>query len=147
MQRQTHRLLMMFCFLVLVLLFAACGGGTAPTAEDAAPAAASGGNEAAPPAEPTAEEVVAIEASAAEETTLAGEIVISVQSNDTQSYQALADAYMEQHPEVNVLVELKSPGTGPDAYLQWVRTQFASEVPRVSIIESVHLRDLAQEGR
>ena len=40
---------------------------------------------------------------------------------------------------------MKAPGV--DAYLQWIRTQFTSEVPRVSIIESPHLREFAQEGR
>ena len=110
MQWQTRRQLMISCLLVLALLLAACGGSAAP----AAPAESTDGttgNEAAPPAdpadtvaEPAEEEVVAIEASEDEETTLAGEIVISVQSNDTQTYQALADAYMELHPEVTVVV-------------------------------------------
>lgn len=90
------------------------------------------------------EEVVEIEAAEEEESALAGEIVISLPSNDVQTYQALADAYMAMHPDVTVLVELKPQG---DEYLQWVRTQFASEEPRVSIIESPHLREFAQEGR
>ena len=161
MQRQIRWQRLIACLMVVTLLLAACGGSDsgAPAAEEAA----SGGDraeestsseEAAPPAEPAEtvaepddEEVVDIEANVDEAIALAGEIVVSVQSNDTQTYQALADAYMELHPDVTVLVELKSPGTGPDAYLQWIRTQFASEVPRVSLIESPHLRDLAQEGR
>lgn len=156
MQRDSRWRLLLTAVAVIALLVTACGGGgaSAPAAEEAAPADSAAVAEESPAAEPEdtvaepeEEEVVAIEESAAEATALSGEIVISVESNDTQTYQALADAYMALNPDVNVLVELKSPGTGPDAYLQWVRTQFASEVPRVSIIESVHLRDLAQEGR
>ena len=90
-------------------------------------------------------EVVEIEETEEEAMELSGEIVVSIASNDVQTYQAIADAYMELHPNVEVLVELKAPGV--DAYLQWIRTQFTSEVPRVSIIESPHLREFAQEGR
>jgi ABC-type glycerol-3-phosphate transport system substrate-binding protein len=105
-----------------------------------------------PTAEPEEEdEVVEIEPTdtpAPEAEELEGTIVISISSNDTRTYQALADAYMELHPKVEVLVELKAPGVGgeEDAYLQWVRAQFAAGTPRVSILESVHLRDLIQEG-
>ncbi len=115
--------------LLIVLMGAAC----------AAPAAES------PPAADTGDEVVAIEEVAAEEAALAGDIVISLASNDVQTYQALADAYMAMHPDVTVHVELKAPGV--DAYLQWIRTQFTSEEPRVSLLETPHLREFAQEGR
>ena len=77
---------------------------------------------------------------------LSGEVVISIPSNDVQTYQALADAYMALHPNVTVSVELK-PAGDEDAYGQWVRTQFAAGTPRVSVIESPHVRDLSQEGR
>ena len=152
---RTRSLLLMAILAVGLLLLGACGGGAEPASEAEAPAAEAVVEEA--PAEeaaetdtePAEEEVVEIEAAEEEEAGLAGEIVISVSSNDIQTYQALADAYMELNPNVDVLVELKAAagGDGPDAYLQWVRTQFAAETPRVSIIESVHLRDLAQEGR
>ena len=65
---------------------------------------------------------------------LSGEIIISLASNDVQTYQAMADVYMAMHPGVNVLVELKAPTV--DAYLQWIRTQFTQAEPRVSLIES-----------
>ena len=76
---------------------------------------------------------------------LAGEIIISIDSSDIQTYQALADAYMSINPKVKVLVELKK-SKGDSAYLNFVRAQFATGKPRVSIIESPHFRDLAQEG-
>ena len=136
---------------VCALLLAACGSATddadtGAAADAADPVEAAADDAAAEDDEAAAddEEVVEIEEAAADEATLAGEIVISIGSNDVQTYQALADAYMEMHPDVTVLVELKPQG---DEYLQWVRTQFASEIPRVSIIESPHLREFAQEGR
>lgn len=135
--------------LVLSLLLSACAPvAPAPAAPAAEPAQAA--ETAAPEpaaAEPAAEEVVEIqveEETASQE--LQGEIVISIQSSDVQTYQALADAYMAKHPKVKVLVELKAPG-GEDAYLQWVRTQFAAGTPRVSVLENPHLLDLIQEGR
>ena len=94
-----------------------------------------------------AEEVIKIE-SVEDDTVseLSGEIVISIDSSDIQTYQALAEAYTKKHPKVSVLVELKKSAKGVDSYLQFVRTQFATGNPRVSIIESPHFRDLAQEG-
>lgn len=159
-----HSVLLLSWLVVLALLLAACGGAPAdaPASESPAETAAEEESVAAAPEPDEADsadeaddegddegddEVVEIEAADEEEVALAGEIVVSIPSNDVQTYQALADAYMALNPDVTVLVELKAPGSGPDAYLQWVRTQFASDVPRVSIIESVHLRDLAQEGR
>jgi raffinose/stachyose/melibiose transport system substrate-binding protein len=94
----------------------------------------------------TTDQVVDIQAGTQITTELEGQIVISLQSNDVQTYQALADAYMKLHPKVKVLVELKAPG-GEDSYLQWIRTQFSAGTPRVSILESNHLLDLVQEGR
>ena len=79
------------------------------------------------------------------ETELSGEIDISIASNDVQTYQVLADAYTALHPNVTVSLELKPAAEG-EAYLQFVRAQFATGAPRVSVIESPHFRDLAQEG-
>ena len=90
--------------------------------------------------------MVAIQKGEQTQAELEGEIVISIQSSDVQTYQALADAYMKLHPKVKVLVELRPPG-GEDSYLQWVRTQFAAGTPRVSLIENPHFLDLIQEGR
>ena len=132
-----YRTVLGLLLLSALVILAACGApadggmaGEAPAAEEAAPAD---------------EEVVEIEESEEEAMEMSGEIVISIASNDVQTYQAIADAYMEMHPNVDVLVELKPPGV--DAYLQWIRSQFTSEVPRVSLIESPHLREFAQEGR
>ncbi len=124
--------------LVFVLLITACGPSPAP-ADPAATLATT-------PTVAADDAVVEIEAVAETTQELAGEIVVSIASNDVQTYQALADAYMALHPNVQVLVELKPADSG-DGYLQWIRTQFASATPRVSVIESPHLRDLAQEGR
>ncbi|MBV7336848.1 ABC transporter substrate-binding protein [Chloroflexi bacterium TSY] len=143
---------------VLLLLLAACGSegesaagdnAAAPEPETASEATAPDveGDDASAEGEAEDEEVVEIEETEEETSELSGEIVVSIASNDVQTYQALADAYMELHPNVSVLIELKAPGSGPDAYLQWIRTQFASDVPRVSLIESPHLREFAQEGR
>ena len=123
--------------LLALVILAACGAPADGGMAGEAPAAAE---------EATADdEVVEIEETEEEAMELSGEIVVSIASNDVQTYQAIADAYMELHPDVSVLVELKAPSV--DAYLQWIRTQFTSEVPRVSIIESPHLREFAQEGR
>ncbi len=131
MWRQRIHFLGQALLVMAAFLLAACG---APAAE--APAVPAAGN---------AEEVVEIEEMEEVETALAGEIVISIASNDVQTYQALADAYMAMHPDVTVLVELKAPEV--DAYLQWIRTQFTAAEPRVSLVESPHLREFAQEGR
>ena len=128
---------------VLSLLLAACAPAPAPqapapqapaaTQAPAAPAATK-----APAAAPTATPgVVAIQKAEQTQAELEGEIVISIQSSDVQTYQALADAYMKLHPKVKVLVELRPPG-GEDSYLQWVRTQFAAGTPRVSVLENPH---------
>ncbi|MCZ0939330.1 MAG: ABC transporter substrate-binding protein [Caldilineaceae bacterium] len=133
-----HRTILGLVLLVSLVLLAACG---APADGGMAGEAATDAEEAAP----ADDEVVEIEEADEEAMELSGEIVISIASNDVQTYQAIADAYMEMHPNVDVLVELKPPGV--DAYLQWIRSQFTSEVPRVSLIESPHLREFAQEGR
>ena len=132
-----YRTVLGLILLISLVLLAACGApADGGMAADEAPAAEEAASD---------DEVVEIEETEEEAMELSGEIVVSIASNDVQTYQAIADAYMELHPDVNVLIELKAPGV--DAYLQWIRTQFTSEVPRVSIIESPHLREFAQEGR
>jgi ABC-type glycerol-3-phosphate transport system substrate-binding protein len=155
--KRTYGLLALLVVLSIVL--AACAPAAAPA--PAAPAPTTAAAEptqapaptaapeptAEPAAEPTAtQEVVEIKTEDQAGQELEGEIVISIQSSDVQTYQALADAYMAKHPKVKVLIELKAPG-GEDTYLQWIRTQFAAGTPRVSILESPHLLDLIQEGR
>jgi ABC-type glycerol-3-phosphate transport system substrate-binding protein len=73
-------------------------------------------------------------------TTLSGTIVVAVQGNDTQTWEALADAYMALNPEVEVRVELK-PGEG---YQEFIRAQFAAGTPEVSIVNGNVVADLIQ---
>lgn len=67
-----------------------------------------------------------------------GEIVISFQGNDTQTWEALCDAYMQLNPGVNCVVELQ-PGEG---YQEWIRTQFAAGTPRASLVNGNVVADL-----
>lgn len=138
---------------ILAMLLTGCGpqATEAPPEPTAVAVDEQPAEEPSPSAVPEEEEVVEIEPTDTpppQEEEWQGTIVISINSNDTQTYQALADAYMDVHPNVDVLVELKAPAAGgaEDAYLQWVRAQFAAGTPRVSIIESPHFRDLIQEG-
>ena len=86
---------------IATIVLAACAPAPAPPAPAAAPPKA-------PAAAPTATPgVVAIQKAEQAQAALEGEIVISIQSNDVQTYQALADAYMKLHPKVKVLVELR----------------------------------------
>ena len=94
----------------------------------------------------SAQDVVKIETNVSNnKKEFSGEIIISIDSSDIQTYKALADAYMSLNPKVKVFVELKK-SKGDSAYLNFIRAQFATGKPRVSIIESPHFRDLAQEG-
>jgi raffinose/stachyose/melibiose transport system substrate-binding protein len=74
---------------------------------------------------------------------LSGNITISVQGNDTQTYQALADAYVTLHPDVQVKVEIK-PSEG---YQEFIRAQFASDTPDVSLVNGNVVADLIQAKR
>ncbi len=69
---------------------------------------------------------------------LSGTITIALGSNDTQTYQALADAYMALNPGVTVAVELK-PGEG---YQEFIRSQFAAGTPEVSVVGANVVADL-----
>jgi ABC-type glycerol-3-phosphate transport system substrate-binding protein len=71
---------------------------------------------------------------------LSGTIIVSVQSNDVQTYQALADAYVAQNPGVEVRVELKPT----DGYQEFIRAQFAAGTPEVSIVNGNVVADLIQ---
>jgi ABC-type glycerol-3-phosphate transport system substrate-binding protein len=80
-------------------------------------------------AEPT-EDVVEIETGGeGEMAELSGDIVISFQGNDTQTWEALCAAYTEIHPNVNCRVELK-PSEG---YQEFIRAQFAAGEPTFSL--------------
>lgn len=69
-----------------------------------------------------------------------GTIVIATQSNDVQSYQAVADGYMALNPGVDVRVELK-PSEG---YQEFIRAQFAAGTPEVSVVNGNVVADLIQ---
>lgn len=79
---------------------------------------------------------------AAEETTSAGDNTITVSATNDPGMQAawtaLADAYMEQHPDVNVVVDLKAS----DNYDQWVQTAFTSEDPAADIVNINYAGDV-----
>jgi ABC-type glycerol-3-phosphate transport system substrate-binding protein len=69
---------------------------------------------------------------------LSGTIVISFQGNDTQTWQAMADAYMERNPNVEVRVELKPP----EGYQEFIRAQFAAGTPETSLVNANVVADL-----
>ena len=74
---------------------------------------------------------------------LAGEIVISFQSNDTQTFEALCAAYEELNPGVDCIVELKPP----EGYQEWIRTQFAGGVPDASLVNGNVVADLINDKK
>lgn len=71
---------------------------------------------------------------------LAGTVVLSVQSTDVQTYQALADAYTAANPGVEVRVELKPS----DGYQEFIRSQFAAGTPEASVVNGNVVADLIQ---
>ena len=79
-------------------------------------------------------------AGTAEASERSGTIVIAVQGNDEQTYQALADGYMALNPGVDVRVELKPS----DGYQEFIRAQFAAGTPEVSIVNGNVVADLIQ---
>lgn len=86
-------------------------------------------------AEPAATEEASTEVAteAAEETSADDNTITICTTNDPgmqAAWTALADAYMEKHPEVNVVVDLKAS----DNYDQWVQTAFTSDDPTADIV-------------
>ena len=148
---KTHKTIwaLMALTIVLSMLLAACAPAAQPAPAPAAtqvPAEAPAAEEPAPaeapaPTEAPAEEPVAEatpEPAPAEEEGLAGEIVISLQGQDTQTWQALCDAYTAKNPNAKCSVELK-PSEG---YQDWIRTQFAGGTPRPSWVNGNVVADL-----
>ncbi|MBZ0296158.1 MAG: extracellular solute-binding protein [Anaerolineae bacterium] len=72
---------------------------------------------------------------------LSGDIVVSFQSLDTQTWEALCAAYVELHPNVNCTVELK-PSEG---YQEFIRTQFAAGDPEFSLVNGNVVADLVND--
>jgi len=70
---------------------------------------------------------------------LEGEIVVAFATNDKQTWQALADAYMKLHPKVQVKVELRPE----EGYDEWVRAQIAGGTSNVALVRGFStLQDL-----
>jgi hypothetical protein len=129
-----------FTLAAIVGLLAACAPQAAAPAPQAAEPTAVPPTEA--PAEPTA--VPATETPVPPEPTpepagMAGEVVVSLQGQDTQTWQALCDAYVAKNPAAKCSVELK-PSEG---YQDWIRAQFAAGEPRPSLVNMNVVGDLA----
>lgn len=166
----TARLRLPLLMITLVALIAGCGAPAAteqPAATQAPPAATQAAPAAEPttaPAEPTTapptaeptsteeaatptSELVEIApaetAAAADGDELEGEVTINFQSNDTQTWEAVAKAYMAKHPKVKVNVELK-PSEG---YQEWIRAQFAAGTPKSSLVNGNVVADLINEKK
>jgi len=86
---------------------------------------------------------IATPAGGAATSNLSGTVVIAVQSTDTQTYQALADAYTALNPGVQVKVEVKPS----DGYQEFIRAQFAAGTPEASIVNGNVVADLVQDKR
>lgn len=139
MNTRWHRVPWMhFCALLLMLsvLLGACGTPTAsPQTTTSSVAVAAPTDVPTPPATAVATsasdlvEIAPTSSTGVATDELEGEININLSSTDTQTWGALAKAYMEKHPKVKVTVELKS-GQG---YQEWVRAQFASGTPTSSL--------------
>ncbi len=150
MNHQRLRWSLLAVLLLFALTLAACGAPAAPatTEAPAEAAAAEGAQEATEPTEEAAEEaaeddVVAIEVTPTPVAELEGEIVISFQSNDTQTFGALCAAYEELNPGVDCIVELKPP----EGYQEWIRTQFAGGVPDASLVNGNVVADLINDKK
>lgn len=72
---------------------------------------------------------------------LSGKIMVSFQGQDTQTWQAMCDAYAAMHPDVECVVEMK-PGEG---YQDWIRTQFAAGEPEASYVNGNVVADLVND--
>jgi ABC-type glycerol-3-phosphate transport system substrate-binding protein len=110
-----------------VPLVLAAGGGLPASAQDATP-------------EDGGLVPIATAETGGGEATRSGAITIAVQSNDHQTYQALADAYTAKNPDVQVKLELKPS----DGYQEFLRAQFAGGTPEVSIVNGNVVADLIQ---
>ena len=129
-------------FVVFSMILAACAPA-APTAAPVAPQQEEEPTEAPKPVEeakptstPVPEEPQATATPAAKE--WEGEVVVSLQSEDTQTWKALCEAYTKINPKVKCSVELKPT----EGYQDWIRTQFAGGDPRPSVVNGNVVSDL-----
>jgi len=128
--------------LLLLLILAACAPSTSPAVENAAEPAAV--EAVADEGTPTPEaEVVEIAVTPTPEAARSGKIVISFQGRDTQTWEAMCEAYTALNPDVDCVVELK-PAEG---YQEWIRTQFAAGVPEASLVNANVVADLVNDKR
>lgn len=74
---------------------------------------------------------------------LEGEVVVSITGQDTQTWQAICDGYTAINPKVTCSVELKPT----EGYQDWIRTQFAGETPRPSLVNGNVVADLMSEKK
>ncbi len=74
---------------------------------------------------------------------LSGTVTISLQSNDTQTWNAVARTYEDLHPNVTVNVELKPQ----EGYQEFLRAQFAAGTPRASLVNLNVVQDLINEDK
>ena len=91
----------------------------------------------------TEKEVVEIAVTPEPEKELEGTIVITLQGNDTQSWENLALAYELLHPNVNVRVELKPA----DGYPEWIRAQATAGIPEASYVNGNVVQELFPAGK
>lgn len=89
------------------------------------------------------EKVVEIQVTPEPEAELEGEIVISFQGNDTQTWENVCLAYQAIHPKVQCKVELKPT----EGYQEWIRAQFAAGEPAASLVNANVVADLVNADR
>ncbi len=130
--------------LALAILFTACAAPApaAPAPKAEAPAAAAATTT--PEATAALVEVAATATPApAQSSDLAGDISINFQSNDKQTWDAVAKAYAAKHPNVKVTVDLK-PNEG---YQEYIRAQFAGGTPKASLVNGNVVADLMNDKK
>lgn len=120
--------------MLLVLALIGCATSQMPAAENTVGAESSESAD--------AEEVeVEVAAEPEAETELSGDIVVSFQSKDTQTWEAMCEAYMAMHPNVSCRVELKPT----EGYQEFIRTQFAAGGPELSLVNGNVVADLVND--
>ena len=110
------RILSLIVCLALVLgCFAGCGGESSQSSSQSS----TGGSSSTEDSSQAADE-------------LSGTITINTQAGvgAAESWQAVADAYMELHPNVEVVVDLKAS----ESYAEWIKSMFSSENPTADIV-------------
>mgnify|MGYP000169556822 FL=1 len=107
------------CLALLVGCFAGCGGGTSSQSSSASDSSSASTEDSGSGDESQAED-------------FSGTITINTQAGlgATEAWQAVADAYMEMHPNVNVVVDLKAA----EGYAEWIKAMFASENPETDLV-------------